>query len=221
MSQRDPSRRARRAALTRELRVRGESWPDIARRIASDERVNMRVAFRLAHSMTQYDVATYWNKLFPTADGSAGLTAQNISYWETWPQSGREPSVHSYKHLAQIYQCGIGDLIEDGDYSYLDKAAGNLVSSTGQPAVNDDLVASEPEAGDDFPAVSPGALAAGMLPPDPGIPECVILVRGNLSRRIVIDVSAPDADPGVPGSAEEPASADSVLRLVSGNGRGR
>jgi hypothetical protein len=50
------------------------------------------------------------------------MTDKVISYWETWPQSGYEPSLKRLKRLARIYQCNIGDLIDDGDFSHLDAA---------------------------------------------------------------------------------------------------
>jgi len=89
------SRRARLAALSGSLRVRGQTWAQIARRIAADEHVNMRVAFRLAHGMSQREVATRWNELFPAGTGTAGMSDKIISYWETWPESGYEPSLKS------------------------------------------------------------------------------------------------------------------------------
>jgi hypothetical protein len=117
------SRRARLAALAEGLRAQGQTWTQIARHIARDEHVNMRVAFRLAHGLSQRTVAVHWNERFPSRDGTAGMTDKVISYWESWPESGREPSLKSLKRLACLYQCSIGDLIEDGDYSHLDTAA--------------------------------------------------------------------------------------------------
>jgi hypothetical protein len=117
------SRRARLAALSESLRAQGWAWVQIARRIARDEHVNMRVAFRLAHGMSQREVAARWNEEFSGEGGSASMTDKVISYWETWPQSGYEPSLKSLKRLARIYQCNIGDLIDDGDFSHLDAAA--------------------------------------------------------------------------------------------------
>lgn len=34
-----------------------------------------------------------WNERWPAEDGGARTSDQVISCWETWPQSGREPSV--------------------------------------------------------------------------------------------------------------------------------
>jgi transcriptional regulator with XRE-family HTH domain/tetratricopeptide (TPR) repeat protein len=116
------SRRARVAALSQDLRRQGQTWAQIAARIAADEHVTMRVAFRLAHGLSQREVAALWCEEFPTEAGTASMSDKTISYWESWPQSGYEPSLKSLKRLARIYQCNVGDLIDNGDFSYLDTA---------------------------------------------------------------------------------------------------
>jgi hypothetical protein len=73
------SRRARIAALRDSLRAQGWTWAQIARHITGDEHVNMRVAFRLAHGMSQREVAARWNEEFPSEAGSAGMTDKVIS----------------------------------------------------------------------------------------------------------------------------------------------
>jgi tetratricopeptide (TPR) repeat protein len=82
----------------------------------------MRVAFRLAHGLSQREVAARWCEEFPAEAGAASMSDKIISYWETWPQSGYEPSLKSLKHLARIYQCHVGDLIDNGDFTHLDTA---------------------------------------------------------------------------------------------------
>jgi hypothetical protein len=114
------SRRARLAELAAGLRADGQSWAQIAARIAHEQRVNARVAMRLAHGWTQRHVAGLWNQQWPPDDGGGGISDKHVSYWETWPQSGHEPSLRTYKRLAQLYQCDAGDLIDGGRYSYLD-----------------------------------------------------------------------------------------------------
>jgi transcriptional regulator with XRE-family HTH domain len=116
------SRRARLAALSASLRAQGWSWVQIAGRIATDERVNRRVAFRLAHGLSQRQVAERYNDLFLSEAGTGAITFKHLSSWENWPQSGHEPSLKTLNRLAQIYQCDIGDLLDDGHYSYLDEA---------------------------------------------------------------------------------------------------
>jgi transcriptional regulator with XRE-family HTH domain len=116
------SRKAQRARLVTELRAAGETWAQIAARIKADERVGALTAFRLVHGLSQQEVADRWNGLLADDQGDRPLTDKQISYWETWPHSGREPSLTTLKRLAQIYQCDAKDLIEDGDYSHLDEA---------------------------------------------------------------------------------------------------
>jgi transcriptional regulator with XRE-family HTH domain len=122
------SRRARLAALSDSLRAQGWSWTQIAVRIAADERVSMRVAFRLAHGLSQPQVADCYNNLFLAEEGVGAITYKHISYWESWPQSGHEPSLKTLKRLAQLYQCDVGNLIDDGQYSHLDE-----VTASGAP----------------------------------------------------------------------------------------
>ncbi len=115
------SRRARLAALSAQLRGEGRTWAQIARRIQAEEHYNARVAMRMAHGWTQEEVARRWNDLFPSKNGSAGVTNQNISNWENWPEAGHEPSLKTLKRLAQLYRCDVGDLVDDGDFSHLDE----------------------------------------------------------------------------------------------------
>jgi transcriptional regulator with XRE-family HTH domain len=122
MTARYRSRRARVAALSQGLRRQGKTWAQIAARVAADEHVAMRVAFRLAHGLSQREVAARWCEEFPAETGTASMSEKIISYWETWPQSGYEPSLKSLKRLARIYQCNVGDLIDNGDFSHLDAA---------------------------------------------------------------------------------------------------
>jgi len=126
----------------------------------------MRVAFRLAHDMTQWQVADCWNRIFPGPDDSRMITAQSVSYWETWPHSGRQPTMRTYLRLARIYQCSVGDLADDSDYGHLDPAAGRPGSRQPPGA----WPGGPPDSGD--PPAAPSA----------GLPECV-------SR------PAPDEDP--------------------------
>ncbi len=116
MPSRIRSKREQRDALTRQLRAEGQSWAQIAARIHAGEHVNKRVAMRLAHGWTQWEVARRWNERWPAEDGGAGITGQVISYWETWPQSGREPSVKTLCRLALIYECDVTDLIDKENY---------------------------------------------------------------------------------------------------------
>ena len=81
----------------------------------------MRVALRLAHGWSQARVAQLWNERWPGQEGRAHVTDKTISYWETWPQSGHQPSLRTLKRLAQLYHCDVGDLIDDGKDGDLDE----------------------------------------------------------------------------------------------------
>lgn len=108
------SRRAAVATMSAELRNQGWSWGRIATRIQGEHRVNARVAMRLAHGLSQQGAADRWNERFPCRDGESPMTAKKLSYWETWPESGREPSLTALQRLAVVYECETRDLI-DGD----------------------------------------------------------------------------------------------------------
>jgi tetratricopeptide (TPR) repeat protein len=108
--------------LRQELRAQGWTYVQIAGHIREIEHVSSRVAFRLTHGMTQQAVADRWNELFPSEDGTSMMTAKQISYWETWPQSGRKPDIEALNHLARIYCCQAADLLDGEDYRHLDEA---------------------------------------------------------------------------------------------------
>jgi transcriptional regulator with XRE-family HTH domain len=124
MSRQNRSRRARLTALSADLRAQGCSWADIAIRFQQEEGVPPLVSFRLAHGLTQCQLAEQWNDLFLHEDGTGAITDKQVSYWETWPQSGHEPSLKTLKRLARMYECDIGDLVEGGRYSHLDDTKG-------------------------------------------------------------------------------------------------
>lgn len=139
------SRRARLAALVAEYRADGRTWAQIAALIAHEEHVNARVAMRMAHGLTQAEVARRWNERWRAAAGSPGITDKNISYWETWPESGHEPSLNTLKRLAQLYQCDVGELIDDGRYGHLDpvhRSVGQVRAAADRPETGRSLVAS-------------------------------------------------------------------------------
>ncbi|MDG4764402.1 helix-turn-helix transcriptional regulator [Solwaraspora sp. WMMD406] len=102
-----------------QLRARGLTYRQIARQWKAEYEINSRVAFRLAHGMTQAEVARRWNELWPDAD--TPKTAKQISYWEIWPgPAGRAPSLDTLNKLAYLYRCSAGELLDGEDYSDLD-----------------------------------------------------------------------------------------------------
>jgi len=114
-----------------ELRRQGCTYREITGRIRGEQRVNARVAFRLAHGLTQVQVAERWNARWP--DPVAPKTAKQISYWEVWPApSGRTPSLDTLNKLAFLYQCSAGELLDGQDHSHLDPATSPPVAPPGQ-----------------------------------------------------------------------------------------
>jgi 8-oxo-dGTP pyrophosphatase MutT (NUDIX family) len=104
-----------------QLRRDGWTYQQIAADWTRRYRLNPRVAFRLAHGLTQAQVAERWNELWPDP---VPKTAKHISYWEVWPAAGgRAPSLDTLNKLAMIYQCAAGDLLGGEDYTHLDPAA--------------------------------------------------------------------------------------------------
>ncbi|MBV1854552.1 NUDIX domain-containing protein [Catellatospora sp. NEAU-YM18] len=86
---------------------------------------------RLAHGLTQAEVASRWNDLWPDP---VPKTAKHISYWEIWPEAGgRAPSLDTLNRLALIYQCSAGDLLGGEDHTYLDSAASAALAPPSTP----------------------------------------------------------------------------------------
>jgi tetratricopeptide (TPR) repeat protein/transcriptional regulator with XRE-family HTH domain len=98
--------------------ARGVPLRQLAQLIRSRYHVSSRVAYRLAHGLTQQQVADRWNELWPSADGQTAVTHKHISYWETWPlPTGRAPSVETLNRLARIYRTSAADLLDGEDHS--------------------------------------------------------------------------------------------------------
>jgi tetratricopeptide (TPR) repeat protein len=207
MTARYRSRRARVAALSQDLRRQGQTWAQIATRIAADEHVTMRVAFRLAHGLSQREVAARWCEEFPTETGTASMSDKIISYWETWPQSGYEPSLKSLKRLARLYQCNVGDLIDNGDFSHLDVAT---LRTKARPAMAVNPVT------DRGPGPS-RARVAGMTSTEPG--ELSGAGRtGLISGRGQISPGRAEGDVdirGTEGSKSGPALSPAIMELCA------
>jgi tetratricopeptide (TPR) repeat protein len=110
---------------------------------------NSRVAYRLAHGLTQAEVAERWNSQWPDPDSPK--SAKTISYWEIWPDpGGRTPSPDVLNKLAYLYRCDAGELLDGEDHSHLDP-----VHTTGDATdIPHVLSATAPEQGS-LPALMP------------------------------------------------------------------
>jgi hypothetical protein len=103
------SARQERAHLIAVMRAGGKTWVDIAEDFRDRYGVSARKAFRWAHGWSQADVARHWCARWPDEP----KTEQNISLWETWPESGHEPSLRVLGRLAALYACNLSDLVAD------------------------------------------------------------------------------------------------------------
>jgi len=178
------SRRDELARWCADLRRQGCTYREIAGRIQDAQRVNARVAFRLAHGLTQAQVAERWNAQWP--DQEAPKTDKQISYWETWPApSGRTPSLDTLNKLAFLYQCSAGELLDGQDHSHLDPAASALDGVPGRSG--------EPSPA--APAVPLHAVASGTARPSVSLSDSagIVGVGGDLwvPERFATQLAAP------------------------------
>jgi hypothetical protein len=108
------SLRQAQSLLAGQLRAHGRTWAEIAAEFRAVYRVNARVALRQAHGWSQPQAAARWTARWPDDP----KTFKNFSYWELWPGgTGHAPSLDTLDRLAQLYECGVTDLLADcGDY---------------------------------------------------------------------------------------------------------
>lgn len=131
MNARHRSRRSEQADLCDQLRATGATFGHIAQLFKARYKVNARVAYRMAHGLTQQEVAERWNALWPSNDGERPITHKHISYWEAWPAAtGRAPSADALNRLARIYQCDASSLLDGQDHTHLDVNASAVDESS-------------------------------------------------------------------------------------------
>lgn len=119
--------------LSAELRAQHKTWVEIAGVFCERYHLNMRAALRMVRDWSQRDAAEQWNRRWP-ADLK---TFKNFSYWELWPApTGYAPSLYVLTRLAEIYECGVADLISDcADFSSRDTAHRDMEIISGLPVL--------------------------------------------------------------------------------------
>jgi hypothetical protein len=114
---RNASQRAEQRRLREQMRGLGMSRAEIAAEMARRYKLRPRAAWRTAWGWTLPEAADRYNAL--RGQGQAqpvtALTASRLSEWENWPFSTRKPAVIGVCLLAEMYQCGVLDLIDVSD----------------------------------------------------------------------------------------------------------
>jgi tetratricopeptide (TPR) repeat protein len=117
VSPRNASQRAEQRKLREQMRGLGMNRAEIAAEMARRYKLRPRPAWRSAWGWTLEEAAERYNSLRAedTAHPVTALTGSRLSEWENWPLSARKPPVTSLCLLAEIYQCGVLDLIDFHD----------------------------------------------------------------------------------------------------------
>jgi hypothetical protein len=146
------SHRQERARVAADLRAEGKTRVEVAEVFRRRFSVNARVALRWSRGWSQREAAEEWCKRWPDDI----KLAKNVSYWETWPQSGHAPSLRTLDRLAQLYECDVADLVADlPGYRHLDSA--NSSSPASRTTTSPSTPATGPRAG----AIAHDLLGAG------------------------------------------------------------
>ncbi len=184
MPARSPSQRAEQRKLREQMRGLGMSRAEIAAELARRYRFRPRAAWRIAWGWTLEEAAERYNALRArgTAATVTALTGSRLSEWENWPLSTRKPPVTGLCLLAEIYQCGVLDLIDVSDRDKLtsaelltlDKIA--VVPSPGRSSDRHQL-AQQPPAVSDDPAPPGKFTGTGIAHPSIISPAAADVIR--------------------------------------------
>ena len=140
MPARNASQRAGQRKLREQMLGLGMSRAEIAAEMARQYGFRPRAAWRTAWGWTLEEAAERFNVVRAAGAGEAvtALTGSRLSEWENWPLSTRRPSVVGLCVLAEVYQCGVPDLIDFHDREKLPApellALGKTAAAPASPA---------------------------------------------------------------------------------------
>ena len=163
------SQKRERQQIADVLRAQGRTWVEIAELFRVRYRVNALVAYRYARGWSQQRAAHEWCNRWP----DELKTHKHFSYWEVYPAStGQAPSLPVLSHLAELYECGVGDLLVDlPNYRGNDSAHQALVTAAQPAPISGEIIVphqAETLFLDLLSASPPGQRAALPLAPDSG-----------------------------------------------------
>ena len=180
MSAHNASQRAGQRKLREQMRGLGMSRAEIAAEMARRYKLRPRAAWRIAWGWTLEEAAERYNALRAkgTSEAVTSLTGSRLSEWENWPFSTRKPPITGLCLLAEIYQCGVLDLIDVCDREKLPApellALGKTAPAppAGQHSHHHDQPATQAPArsGGLTPPRSP-FIATGITDPQPAAPD--------------------------------------------------
>ena len=164
------SARAEQRKLRDRMRGLGMSRGEIAAEMGRRYKLRPRAAWRIAWGWTLDEAAERFNALRTKGASEAvtSLTGSRLSEWENWPLSARKPSITGLYLLAEIYQCGVLDLIDFHDREKLptaelltvDKAP--AVPSSGQPSHHQQPATQTPAEPGGLPPLRSQLIATGI-----------------------------------------------------------
>jgi transcriptional regulator with XRE-family HTH domain len=188
--------------LRERMRHLGFSYDEIAIEVSRRYPVRPRQAYRLAWGWTLDKVAERFNELAAREGtdpgGRAGMSSPHLCELERWPDSDRKPSVYVLCLLARVYETDVLCLLDLADHESLPQHD-RLVLMRRQRAetpFGERVLALAEERGVSLPEL------ARWMPCDASHPggqaatgEGMTLTLPYVPARLVIEVSAPAADP--------------------------
>lgn len=148
-----PGSKIDRDTLRAEMAAGGAPFDAIAKEMRSRYGFRPREAWRHAHGLTLQQAADAFNNLSANRPGGPAADASLLGKWEKWPSSsGRRVTLTVLTVLADLYGCGLDDLLDlddrralpDADLRLLRHRSTNPLSTppsrTDRPLTSEDLI---------------------------------------------------------------------------------